>query len=105
MSGGSYNYAFHYIDEEYVGKMYDSQLNEMMKDLVKVLYDLEWWRSGDINEEEYRQTVTKFKRKWFNQTKVDVEKLVEREFEVKKNELLKQLEYLNDSYEGFENTK
>ena len=34
MSGGSYCYMFGRIEEEYVGRMYDSQLNEMMKDLV-----------------------------------------------------------------------
>lgn len=42
MSGGSYNYEFGRIEDEYVGKMYDSQLNAMMKDLVDLLRDLEW---------------------------------------------------------------
>ena len=27
--------------------------------------DLEWWRSCDIGEEDYRKTVQKFKDKWF----------------------------------------
>ena len=40
MSGGSYNYMYCQIEEEYVDRMYDYQLNEMMKDLVKVLHDL-----------------------------------------------------------------
>ena len=47
MSGGSYNYMYCRVEEEYVDRMYDSQLNEMMKDLVKVLHDLEWWQSCD----------------------------------------------------------
>lgn len=45
MSGGSYSYVYCRVEEECVNRMFDSQLNEMMKDLVKVLHDLEWWQS------------------------------------------------------------
>ena len=66
MSGGSYNYEYYRVEEEYVGAMYDAELDEMMKDLVKVLHDVEWWQSCDIGEDSYRKTVKKFKDKWFN---------------------------------------
>lgn len=66
MSGGSYNYEYYRVEEEYVGSMYDAELDEMMKDLVKVLHDVEWWQSCDIGEEDYRQTVKAFKAKWFD---------------------------------------
>ena len=65
MSGGSYNYMFGRVEDEYVGRMYDPILNEMMKDLVVLLKDLEWWQSGDNAEEYYRKTVKKFKEKYF----------------------------------------
>lgn len=96
MSGGSYCYMFNRIEEEYVGRMFDSQLNDMMKDLVEVLHDLEWWQSCDSDEKRYRETVTKFKKKWFKQTKIDVQKQIESEFEQTKNELLKEFDYLKD---------
>lgn len=96
MSGGSYCYMFNRIEEEYVGRMFDSQLNSMMKDLVEVLHDLEWWQSCDTGEETYRRTVTKFKKKWFKQTKIDVQKQIESKFEQTKDELLKEFEYLKD---------
>ena len=96
MSGGSYCYMFNRIEEEYVGRMFDSQLNSMMKDLVEVLHDLEWWQSCDYSEETYRESVKKFKKKWFRQTKIDVQKQIESEFEKTKNELLKEFEYLKD---------
>lgn len=96
MSGGSYCYMFNRIEEEYVGRMFDSQLNSMMKDLVDVLHDLEWWQSCDSSEERYRDTVRKFKKKWFKQTKIDVQKQIESEFERTKNELLKEFDYLKD---------
>jgi hypothetical protein len=66
MSGGSYGYKFCEVDDYYVGAMYDEELNEMMKDLVKVLHDVEWWQSSDIGEDSYRKTVKEFKDKWFN---------------------------------------
>lgn len=94
MSGGSYNYGYSTVEYTYVGEMKDTELNEMMKDLVEVLHDLEWWISGDIGEEQYRETVTKFKSKWFKRRKCDIEELVNEEFEKKKQELLKELEYM-----------
>lgn len=66
MSGGSYDYKYYTIEEYYVGAMYDEELNEMMKDLVEVLHDVEWWQSCDIGEDSYRKTVKAFKDKWFN---------------------------------------
>lgn len=99
MSGGSYNYMYCRIEDEYVGRMFDSQLDNMMKDLVDVLHDLEWWRSADSDEKRYRESVNKFKKKWFKQTKIDVQKQIESEFEKTKNELLKEFEYLKDESE------
>ena len=66
MSGGSYSYKYCEVDDYYVGAMYDEELNEMMKDLVEVLHDVEWWQSCDIGEDDYRKTVKEFKDKWFN---------------------------------------
>lgn len=96
MSGGSYNYMYSRINDEYVGRMHDSQLDAMMNDLCELLHDLEWWQSCDCSEEIYRESVKKFKKKWFRQTKIDVQKQIELEFEKTKNELLKDFEYLKD---------
>lgn len=96
MSGGSYNYMYCRVNDEYVDRMFDSQLNSMMKDLVDVLHDLEWWQSCDCDEKRYRETVRKFKKKWFKQTKIDVQKQIESKFEQTKDELLKEFEYLKD---------
>ena len=96
MSGGSYSYVYCKVENECVGRMFDRQLDEMMKDLVKVLHDLEWWKSSDTGEDTYRRAVTEFKRKWFKQRKIDVQKQIESEFERTKDELMKEFEYLND---------
>lgn len=84
------------IEYDLVGYMFDTELNQMMKDLVPVLEDLEKWQESDISEERYRETVTKFKSKWFKRRKCDIEELVSEEFEKKKTELLKELEYMGN---------
>ena len=53
------------IEDKYCGKMEDDDLNGMMKEIIGLLHDLEWWNSGDYSEEQYRETVKKFKDKWF----------------------------------------
>ena len=66
MSGGSFDYTYNYIKEMYQGEMQDSDLEELLIDFCEVLHDLEWWQSGDISEEDYRETVRNFKSKWFS---------------------------------------
>lgn len=68
MSGGHYDYMYSSIRDMYVGKMHDEELNSMMDDICDLLYELEWWQSGDTNEEHYRDAVAKFKGEWFDRT-------------------------------------
>ena len=65
MSGGSYDYICYKLSNECEGRMYDAEMNDLIKDLCEVLHDLEWWQSGDTSEDCYRNTLTKFKAKWF----------------------------------------
>lgn len=65
MSGGSYNYIYSKLKEECEGNMYDVEMDELIHDLADVLHDLEWWQSGDNSEKRYRETLAKFKSKWF----------------------------------------
>lgn len=64
-SGGSYDYKFYTVDEYYNGKMYDLELNDLINDLIPLLKSVEWWQSGDTNEEDYRKDIDAFKKKWF----------------------------------------
>lgn len=66
MSGGSYNYIYSRLEEECSNRMYDAEMNDMINDLCVVLHDLEWWQSYDTSEEEYRKSLSAFKKKWFN---------------------------------------
>ncbi len=84
MSGGSRNYLYWKIESEYVGKMYDSELNEMVSDIVNLFHDVEWYESGDISEEGYKETVRAFKKKWFGTPR---EEMVQRAIEKEVGEL------------------
>lgn len=65
MSGGSMNYVYTHLEYECVGHMGDMELDNLMKDIAKLVHDREWYLSGDICEETYNETVRMFKRKWF----------------------------------------
>lgn len=65
MSGGSYNYIYSRLSDECENRMYDAEMNDLIKDLCNVLHDLEWWQSCDISEQSYKKTLSAFKKKWF----------------------------------------
>lgn len=69
MSGGSHDYVYEKIEYELCGQMKDEELNDLMKDIVELAHDLEWYDSCDIGEEDYFETVRKFKEKWFEQSR------------------------------------
>ena len=56
MSGGSYDYMYCRIEDYYVGHMKDIELNDLMKDIVELVHDLEWADSSDISDEDYFET-------------------------------------------------
>lgn len=70
MSGGAFDYMYNRVEETYCGQMEDIELNNMMDDLVWLLRSLEWYKSGDTSEDDYREDVNHFKYKWFNQDTV-----------------------------------
>lgn len=96
-SGGSYNYEFYRVEDEYVGKMYDLELNELIKDLVPVLKSLEWWQSADTSEENYRKDVEKFKNKWFKGKRGDrLKKIIDDEIDKTKKKLYQLIGFSDD---------
>ena len=99
MSGGSYDYLYYRVECEYVGRMHDRELNSMMHDLIQVLHDVEWWQSDDIGEEQYRDTVKKFKRKWFGTDVSRIERIINESVSELRDELLTTFDYLKNDLE------
>lgn len=69
MSGGSHNYIYCRIEEDLCGRMHDAELNDLIKDIAQLAYDVEWYDSGDTGEDDYKESVARFKSKWFKQSR------------------------------------
>ena len=65
MSGGAFNYIFHYL-EDASEMVYDLEIKDLLRDLGKLLYSEEWYKSGDTSESDYKEDLNAFKKKWFN---------------------------------------
>lgn len=68
MSGGSMDYVCYKVEEaaDYVD---DKEIKDLLKDLAKLLHDLEWWQSGDYSSSSYYETLNEFKAKWFGNSR------------------------------------
>ena len=89
MSGGSHNYICYRIEEDLVGQMEDKELDELMKDIATLAHDLEWYHSSDTSRDDYRESVRKFKDKWFKQSREErLKKYIEESIQEIKEELL-----------------
>ena len=94
MSGGSFGYVGDYIGNNVFGyllsvhydnidnpahcrlarnmnPMDDRDVSELLYDMACLLHSCEWYKSGDICEETYREHIAKFKKKWFKRTDTD----------------------------------
>lgn len=87
-SGGSHNYICYSIENNLVGQMRDMELDDLMKDIVKLAHDLEWADSCDITDEDYFKTVKEFKNKWFKQSRTErLKKYIDDSLESQKKKL------------------
>ena len=66
MSGGSLGYIYESLENYLQGEMEDEVLNRMIDDLIPLTHALEWWKSADWSEEQYRELSKEFKDKWLN---------------------------------------
>lgn len=71
MSGGSHGYLCFQMEEEFVGRMHDKELDDLMEDICKLVHDLEWYDSADYGRDDYFNTVREFKQKWFVSCRMD----------------------------------
>ena len=65
MSGGHYQYLYTTIAQTYEGELADDEMNLLLTDFCAILKELEWWKSCDTGETDYRKAVKAFKTKWF----------------------------------------
>lgn len=82
MSGGHFDYLYSTVqdrlfntwgdDEQnrrlalHKNPFHDLEITEMVFDLCKLLYELEWYESGDTDEDDYEEERKKFRQKWLD---------------------------------------
>lgn len=82
MSGGHFDWKNYGIGEFMGGEWRDAELNELFDDLfVKSIGSdredgglagtLDYYLAGDYGEDTYRDEVSKFKEKWFGQSRAE----------------------------------
>lgn len=102
MSGGYWEYKdsglkneiFNYSDIPR-NVLEDLELSIMVFELFEVLHQFDLYKSDDTGKEDYLKAKKAFKKKWIRNTnyrKDVLEKIIENEFEAKKNEVLEMLE-------------
>lgn len=81
MSGGTFGYVNERVAHEMKGRWEDEEINELFYDLFcaplwgsregGLATALDFWQACDVDEEDYREYVAKFKAKWFGRTPED----------------------------------
>ena len=96
MSGGHFNYQDSCLKEEifgWTGKPYnvfeDMEFSELVWDVLNLIHDYDWYKSGDTGEDTYLEAKTKFKNKWFGDRDKLTRRIVDESLEELKRELYK----------------
>ena len=102
MSGGYWNYEdsrlkdeiFHYCSVPH-NVLEDAELSIMLFEMFEVLHQFDLYKSYDASKESYLEAKKAFKKKWIRNTnyrKDVLKKIIEDEFETKKNEVLEMID-------------
>lgn len=91
MSGGSMDYIYCKLESSAIGMLMDKELEDMLKDFVALLHDCEWAHDSDISDEEYFETVKKFKDKWFGNRDERLKDIVNQSIEELRLELMRMI--------------
>ena len=68
MSGGAFDYIYGRVAEA-ADYAEDLEIKDLLNDLADLLYEEEWYESGDTNKEKYIKCLNKFKEKWFGSSR------------------------------------
>lgn len=94
MSGGHFCYKDSSLKDEMFGwtdephnVLEDREISELAWDLLNLIHDYDWYKSGDTCKETYLKAKTKFKQKWLSNRGVRVRRIVDEAVAELKSEL------------------
>ena len=67
MSGGAFNYCYARVRDA-AWYVHDPEIKQLLEDLSVLLYEEEWYYSGDTCTEDYMKALREFKDKWLGGT-------------------------------------
>lgn len=68
----------------------DAEISELIYDIFCLMHSFDWYKSGDIDENDYRESVKYFKTKWFDTPRNEqIEKVITNSIEQLKEDMYK----------------
>ena len=55
-----------------INPLEDKMISELVFDCFCLLHSFDWYKCGDTDEEDYKEDVNRFKRKWFKKPMKDI---------------------------------
>lgn len=84
MSSGRFNYADIRLKNEIFGwadnpenVFEDKEISALIWDVLELIRKFDWYKSGDIDKEDYLESKSKFKKKWFSNRGVRIRRIVD----------------------------
>lgn len=94
MSGGYFDYRDsglkHEIfgwDDEFRNVFEDREISELVFDVLDLIHEFDWYKSGDTCKETYLKAKAEFKKKWMSNRGVNVRRIVDEALKQCKDEL------------------
>lgn len=94
MSGGHFDYKDMSLKSEMFGwsdkpfnVLEDRELSELTFDLLEVIHQYDWYKSGDTRKETYLKAKDKFKKKWLSNRGINVRRIIDEAVNDLKSEL------------------
>ena len=94
MSGGYFDYMDSQLKSEVFGwsdqwwnVFEDQEISELVWDVLYLLHDYDWYKSGDTSKETYLRAKADFKKKWMDNRGVRVRRIVDEALQRTKDEL------------------
>ncbi len=72
--------------------MCDREISELVWDVLCLIHSCDWMRSGDTDEDTYREDVKWFKKKWLKRTNADVINAYKADLREYADELIKEMD-------------
>ena len=94
MSGGHFDYKDMSLKSEMFGwsdkpfnVLEDRELSELTFDLLEVIHQYDWYKSGDTCKETYLKEKYNFKKKWLSNRGINVRRIIDESVNDLKSEL------------------